>query len=46
VKAVQVAEAKVETGAMVTVMFDDETTNVGALVSATANVGFPARVKN
>jgi mercuric ion binding protein len=46
VKTVQVAEAKAATGAEVTVMFDDGATNVDALISATANAGYPARVRN
>jgi mercuric ion binding protein len=46
VTAVQVAEANAETGAVVTVKFDDGTTNVDALISATTNAGYPARVRD
>jgi mercuric ion binding protein len=46
VKAVQIAEAKAETGAVATVMFDDGVTNVATLISAVTNAGFPARVRN
>src|SRR5260370_31185135 len=46
VKAVQIAEAKAETGAVATVMFDDGVTNVAMLISAVTNAGYPARVRN
>jgi len=45
VKAVQVSEAKAETGAVATVMFDDGITNVTTLISAVTNAGYPARVR-
>jgi periplasmic mercuric ion binding protein len=46
VKAVQIAEAKAETGAVATVMFDDGVTDVATLISAVTNRGYPARVRN
>jgi mercuric ion binding protein len=46
VKAVQVAEAKTEAGAVATVMFDDDATNVATLINAVTNAGYPAHVRN
>jgi periplasmic mercuric ion binding protein len=46
VKVVQIAEAKADTGAVATVMFDDGVTNVTTLISAVTNAGYPARVRN
>ncbi len=46
VKAVQIAEAKAETGAAATVRFDDGITNIATLISAVTNAGYPARVRN
>jgi mercuric ion binding protein len=46
VKAVQVAEAKAETGAVATIRFDDGATNIPALVAAVTNAGFPAHVRD
>lgn len=46
VKAVQVAEAKAETGAIATIRFDDGVTNVPALVTAVTNAGFPAHARD
>jgi hypothetical protein len=46
VKGVQIAEAKAETGAVATVMFDDGVTSVAKLISAVTNAGYPARVRN
>lgn len=46
VKAVQMAEARAETTAVATVMFDDGVTNVTTLIRAATNAGYPARVKN
>jgi mercuric ion binding protein len=46
VKAVQVAAAKAETGAVATVRFDDGVINIPALVSAVSNAGFPAHVRD
>src|SRR5215471_12868297 len=46
VKAVQVAEAKAEPGAVATVRFDDGVTDVPALVSVVTNAGFPAHVRD
>ena len=46
VKTVQIAEAKAETGAVATVMFDDGVTNITTLINAVTNAGYPARVRN
>ena len=46
VKAVYVAEAKADAGAVATVTFDEGATNVPALISAVTNAGYPAHVKN
>jgi mercuric ion binding protein len=46
VKAVQIAEAKAETGAVATVMFDDGVTDITTLINAVTNAGYPAHVRN
>ncbi len=46
VKGVQITEAKAETGAVATVMFDDGVTSIAKLISAVTNAGYPARVRN
>lgn len=43
VKAVQVAEANADSGAVATVTFDDAVTTVPALVAATTKAGYPSR---
>jgi periplasmic mercuric ion binding protein len=46
VKTVQIAEAKAETGAVATVMFDDGVTDIAALISAVTKRGYPAHVRD
>ena len=46
VKAVEITEAKADTGAAATVMFDDGVTGVTTLISALTNAGYPARVRD
>lgn len=46
VRAVQVVQAKDNTGAVATVTFNEATTNVETLVAATTNAGFPSQVRN
>lgn len=46
VKAVQVAEAKDNSGAVATVTFDDTTADVAKLIAAATNAGYPAHLKN
>lgn len=46
VRAVQVAEANADSGAVATVTFDDAKADVPKLIAATTNAGYPARVKN
>jgi periplasmic mercuric ion binding protein len=46
VKTVEVAEAKADTAAVATVVFDDAVTSVPALITATTNAGYPARAVN
>jgi periplasmic mercuric ion binding protein len=46
VKAVEVRQAKDNSGAVATVTFNDATTNVEALVAATTNAGFPSHLMN
>ena len=46
VKAVQVAEAKANLGAVATVTFDDATTDVSKLITASTNAGYPAHLRN
>lgn len=46
VKAVQVAEANANQGAVATVTFDDAATTVPALIAATTGAGYPSRLKN
>ena len=45
VKTVKVVEGEGEAPAVATVTYDDAAANVGALTKATANAGFPSRVK-
>jgi len=45
VKAVQVAEANAESGAVATVTFDDAAADVSKLIAAVTNVGYPAHLK-
>ncbi len=45
VKAVQVAEAKANSGAVATVTFDDASTDVSKLVAASTNAGYPAHLR-
>jgi periplasmic mercuric ion binding protein len=46
VKAVQVAEANANSGAVATVTFDDATADVAKLIAAATNAGYPAHLKN
>jgi periplasmic mercuric ion binding protein len=46
VKAVQVAEANADSGAVATVTFDDATADVAKLIAAATNAGYPAHLKN
>jgi mercuric ion binding protein len=46
VKAVEVAEAKADSGAVATVTFDDATSDVAKLVAAATNAGYPAHLRN
>ena len=46
VKAVQVVQAKDNSGAVATVTFNDAATNVETLVAAATNAGFPSQVRN
>jgi mercuric ion binding protein len=46
VKAVEVAEAKANSGAVATVTFDDATADVAKLIAAATNAGYPAHLKN
>ncbi|MBV8963545.1 MAG: cation transporter [Hyphomicrobiales bacterium] len=46
VKAVQVAEATANSDAVATVTFDDASADVGKLITATTNAGYPAHLKN
>ena len=45
VKAVQVAEANAESGAVATVTFDDGAADVSKLIAAVTNVGYPTHLK-
>ena len=45
VKAVQVAEANAESGAVATVTFDDAAADVSKLIAAVTNVGYPTHLK-
>lgn len=46
VKAVQIAEADANSGAVATVTFDDATADVAKLITAATNAGYPAHLKN
>ncbi|HLG90357.1 MAG TPA: cation transporter [Alphaproteobacteria bacterium] len=46
VKAVQVVQAKDNSGAVATVTFNDVTTKVETLVAAVTNAGFPSHLRN
>jgi mercuric ion binding protein len=46
VTVVQVAEATADASAVATVTFDDAAADVPKLIAATANAGYPARLKN
>jgi mercuric ion binding protein len=46
VRAVQVAEANADSGAVATVTFDDAAASVPKLIAAATNAGYPARLKN
>jgi mercuric ion binding protein len=46
VKAVEVAEAKANSGAVATVTFDDATSDVAKLIAAATNAGYPAHLRN
>ncbi len=46
VKAVQVAEANANSGAVATVTSDDATADVAKLIAAATNAGYPAHLKN
>lgn len=46
VKAVQVAEANANAGAVATVTFDDAKADVPKLIAAATNAGYPAHLKN
>lgn len=43
VEAVTIDEANAFSGAIATVRFDDQTTNIAALVAATTNAGYPSK---
>ena len=46
VKAVQVVQAKDNSGAVATVTFNDAATKVETLVAAVTNAGFPSHARN
>jgi mercuric ion binding protein len=46
VKAVQIKEASVDSGAVATVTFDDATANIAKLIAATTNAGYPSHQQN
>jgi mercuric ion binding protein len=46
VKAVQVAEANADSGAVATITFDDAAADVAKLIAAATNAGYPAHLKN
>jgi mercuric ion binding protein len=46
VKAVTVEDADEFSGAIATVSFDDEVTDVAALIAATTNAGYPSELSN
>ena len=46
VKAVQVAEANANSGAVATVTFDDAHADVPKLIAAATNAGYPAHLKH
>jgi mercuric ion binding protein len=46
VSAVTFEEADAFSGAVATVQFDDALTNVGALIAATTNAGYPSELSN
>lgn len=46
VKSVQLIEANADAGAIATVTFDDTTADVGKLIAAATNAGYPAQLKN
>ncbi len=46
VKSVQLIEANADSGAVATITFDDTTADVGKLIAAATNAGYPAHLKN
>jgi mercuric ion binding protein len=46
VRAVEVVEAGVNSGAVATVTFDDARADVAQLIAAATNAGYPAHLKN
>jgi periplasmic mercuric ion binding protein len=46
VKSVQITEVNADSGAVVTVTFDDATADVPKLIAAATNAGYPAKLRN